>query len=1047
MSSSRSHRSSPSTTGSHTVSDGLAKLKSSTKTKRKSSTKHLVAEELGKYGASEQHRSSTHGSKDNAGPSSRSVSSSRKHFAIEAEYAAAAKLASPLNVASPQKLMPGKKKKKKPTIDFSVDGAASSSNEAEAMHKRSSRHSSSAHPHDDGLLASEHGLVSKTRSSSRHHRSSAYEIAGLVSHKTLEEEERHFREEAVVNQLSTPKKIKKKPLKSSSIAVADAIRMESQNDEHKVGSDDLGTALKSSKSRQQASDDEDSYADDFEDYRDDFEDPPDEPESKVNASINTGDLQHRLSAKSPKTQSRKKSNPFAPQIRKAGEEVDEENFVSPAKTSTPTKGAFKRELRKPPRRNSSRRGDREGLQTLDQSENEVGVSMGDTGGRCQEIRSRVTFRKVRIDIFEQHSLPPWEFYMRSVAAGGNRRQAFTQTNDDATEIEIQTEEIPMSDAYTDQESAGQVNKVSANIQTDIDENEEKQIALSGSEEKVSHGDEFEIEEFESEVDAGILQQLELMCIATIEENNVMYDPQFSTKTPKPSKSSNLIDEKIVIRSYTPGLALKSRSINDVVTSNSLRKVFVSVHGPCHVDDVVDEEAVTDKGEAMRISKSSILCLWDLRVSSSEPQWYMSCIGVAKKAVLSPGSVSVVLAGMDDGTLFAWDLRGIEPSIQVASVTNPLPPSYSTAGEMSLDRTHTAEICDLHLISNAATVSTTQLGFQVASLDVDGLLHIWSIMHYSAPKAWDVEDILNNSDSTSKDSGMHMSGNLRFHHMAKIDMLGRGASQDPFSSGFASVAAFQPGISNRVVMGSSDGRIIHASRFGQVLAPRQYKQGSSLHLSLPSSVGLSHTGPTVTCICFNHFLPDFFLAGFDSGAFALYEVHRALPLKKWDMTTTQSASSGSGYASVCNIVWSNRCASAFYVLDGSNTVHAWDLAHKVEESIAHENIPGLAGLSLCGGTSSADLQADTFITRGAELQYLVFHSSIAMPVHGQPVHPNSSSPVLQTDSEQGEEDGENITGQHNEEKFSSTPNATSGKAVNDPLLPPTLQHIYDLFMRA
>ncbi|GBG30107.1 WD repeat-containing protein 60 [Hondaea fermentalgiana] len=526
-------------------------------------------------------------------------------------------------------------------------------------------------------------------------------------------------------------------------------------------------------------------------------------------------------------------------------------------------------------RTSSRKDDRDDLQTLDHGGSEVGIQMSNAGGRGADIRSRVTFRSVRFDHFEMHSLPAWEFYMRSVAAGGNKRQAFAQTNEDNREAYTQTDDIITCTVAIDQDGISQVDekKSSWRVANVSGKDDEERRSLYRGREDCIGPLERDTDEHDAnprakhavdiEIEAAILRKMELMCVATLEENvatSSMKNFHLDRSRATGALSKEVFRDYHRLGTRMPGLAMASRKVVSITASPSLHKVFLSVHGQCSLEDVLEETKSGNKIEARRIAKSSILCLWDLRLSASSPQFSMACVGAATCGLLSPGSAVVVLAGMEDGTLFAWDLRGLEPSDLQASAKQSfgrlLPPSYSTAGETALARTHLAPICNISLVSSAPT-SVSQLGFQVASLDLDGRIHIWSILHKSTLLAWDLDDKSEHetvsdpdkpqftSDVEGTNQGQNadlgaLCGKLRLHHMAMIDTLGHGVAPDRLVIGRATVAAFQPENADRIVLGSSDGRIRHVSRSGLRFVPREFSSSSSPSFSSPYSDTLAES---------------------------------------------------------------------------------------------------------------------------------------------------------------------------------------------------------------
>lgn len=56
-----------------------------------------------------------------------------------------------------------------------------------------------------------------------------------------------------------------------------------------------------------------------------------------------------------------------------------------------------------------------------------------------------------------------------------------------------------------------------------------------------------------------------------------------------------------------------------------------------------------------MNESSLICVWWVQ-EPSRPQHLLSSRSVPTSATFSPGRPSLVLAGLEDGSLAAWDLR-------------------------------------------------------------------------------------------------------------------------------------------------------------------------------------------------------------------------------------------------------------------------------------------------------------------------------------------------------------------------------------------------------
>jgi len=618
--------------------------------------------------------------------------------------------------------------------------------------------------------------------------------------RSIEDEEKQFMEEAVVNSLQKPKRIKKKKVQPREEKPA---RRE-QEDRAEV----KPTRVTSS---QREEDDEDNYDDDdFEDYDDDFEDD-EQDELQVFNPVKASAL------KSPKAR-----NQFAPSLRSSSKREEKQmDDASGAKMGKFTQVQMQKAKG---RTKATRRSTRDGLVDLD-SLNEVGISFENAGyrsNRNKEIRSLVKLQQCKIDVFSHHALPKWEFYMRTVGAGGTCRQTFTQTNDDACDMGIQTDGIEVKTSYVGGDDGGDGEPM--------------------CEEKLA------------EEDLRGLGRLTEMCEILLEENSALF-------TGKEETSFSACE---FVLGNVPGDTV------DIVYSATLSHVLLSAH--------VEGERST-------------LCLWDLN-NPETPFRVAICEDVVTKCLLSPRNPNVLIAGSESGVVFVWDMRNVTDS-------NPVKPTYCTA---ACDEMHESGICELRLVQSSMTRGYSDFGFQFASLDTYGVIHIWSV--------------LNHTQQPEQDHGIFLGGTAKLLHVDKVVSF-------PEEDAMATSFQFHPSDASQIFVTSTCGRIVHLTRFGTGIPPKSYDPGVDAGLRY-SMVDIFTCGIIATSIDFHPILENYFLVGFSTGSFALYHVGKSPPLKVWQATTQADPSKGFGFSGVSRILWSKTTPTVFFVYDELSTLYLWNL---------------------------------------------------------------------------------------------------------------------------
>ena len=170
--------------------------------------------------------------------------------------------------------------------------------------------------------------------------------------------------------------------------------------------------------------------------------------------------------------------------------------------------------------------------------------------------------------------------------------------------------------------------------------------------------------------------------------------------------------------------------------------------------------------------------------------------------------------------------------------------------------------------------------------------------------------------------------------------------------------FSPHSSELFLVATETGSILNRSRFNRGCAPSSFhlhyqqsnptllylhRQQTQTNLILPDSSSSSqprsnhnHSESSdsigvlvvdaVTSIDFNPFLPDIFIAGYESGHIAMFNINSDCALLSWHMDASQP---------IQRVKWSPHRPAVFYVLTAESELHVWDVLER--EAAASYNV--------------------------------------------------------------------------------------------------------------
>ena len=321
-----------------------------------------------------------------------------------------------------------------------------------------------------------------------------------------------------------------------------------------------------------------------------------------------------------------------------------------------------------------------------------------------------------------------------------------------------------------------------------------------------------------------------------------------------------------------------------------------------------------------LRSKGFVCVWNLN-QPSIPQKILVCESQPTCAAFGPNKASLAVAATEDGTCVLWDLResaSLHTTECVGGVDYLLRhPTYSTDGIPAANN-HEAPVVSMSAIrsssgsSAAAPAAASQsAAFQVATLDSSGVLKTWTVVE------------LRSADPTSlsQELGLLPGGQVKLSSSATLQL---GVTKRmPADVLQAFCFELFPNTPNKLLVGTNQGKTLHAMRFGDRAAPRAFT---------------APNGSDVTSLNFSPYAPEYFLAGCSSGHVALYKVDAADPVDKWvvpEFAANPWQQASPGVTGVKWVQWSKQRPGVFFVLDSAGILHIWDLLENINGPVLSE----------------------------------------------------------------------------------------------------------------
>ena len=188
----------------------------------------------------------------------------------------------------------------------------------------------------------------------------------------------------------------------------------------------------------------------------------------------------------------------------------------------------------------------------------------------------------------------------------------------------------------------------------------------------------------------------------------------------------------------------------------------------------------------------------------------------------------------------------------------------------------------------------------------------------------------------------------------------------------------PWAPTKFMVQTSDGRLLHLSRFGSAGPPREYTCGTQIETSRVTSIDCSQL------------TYGYFVVGCQNGSIRLYHQKISYPLVTWSSQCVQSRAHKTDaftQPSIMQVQWSPRRASMFFALDSASYFHIFDLLRNDKAPVLSERVPGSIRLSpythaMFGIGVSPGFPLFAAIAVGAKVHAFHLAAELANEEHGE-----------------------------------------------------------------
>ncbi|XP_063871440.1 cytoplasmic dynein 2 intermediate chain 1-like isoform X2 [Scylla paramamosain] len=666
-----------------------------------------------------------------------------------------------------------------------------------------------------------------------------------------------------------------------------------------------------------AGDDDDNYEDDFEDYESDFEEDSgsgveDEDSSgssedeESGSSLEESDVDSADSEVAAVLLAIQEENRFEKRLERTfSVDVPEEsrNSISPEKKIQPVPIPEVEDIidKQKPQTQVARPKTSRTFVNFERAKKQQKMAQVSSTMTCRgrALLSMIQLDIVNVDLF---TLSPvsYETYI-STFGQANRQQVHVQTNEDALCEEVQTDEIITRDKWTQK-------PVHISVGTDNQ--------LPGPQDYMGVGGDMDPREYSTmprkNANTGYLTSFltsaSQVMLAILEEE-LLWDLAESSSADSSSSMEGLgfSHPPAPLGSSVKPL-LQGRPIPFVQFCAAEPTLLLSGHGY----QPLEEE------DAMELSESGLVCLWSVQ-EPSRPQQLLCCRASPVAATFSPSKPSLVLAGLEDGSLAAWDLREHFKfhclKIEIDDVNWRVRiPSFITACDVD-DGGEGSRIVAIQSVTTPEDLEAdTQGSFQVVTLSNDGKVTWWvvvrvpftnALMDIGIGKKYSSNSIEESKVGVSPHTGAAPWARIALNRAATIDVATTLYGEHHLTGGVTCHSLrIDPSDSSQLYVASVNGAVAHCSRHNGKTYPKAY---------LPDI----EPGCEATCLAVCPHDNRYLLVGSGDGVVRLHSNEIDHPLTSWQ--------SAQDFSPIVDVQWSPARPCVFYVLDSNGRLHVWDLS--------------------------------------------------------------------------------------------------------------------------
>uniref|UniRef100_A0A3Q4HCU9 Dynein 2 intermediate chain 1 n=1 Tax=Neolamprologus brichardi TaxID=32507 RepID=A0A3Q4HCU9_NEOBR len=387
----------------------------------------------------------------------------------------------------------------------------------------------------------------------------------------------------------------------------------------------------------------------------------------------------------------------------------------------------------------------------------------------QKKRSTELLRLIDLDFsmtFSLLDLPPvneYDMYIRNFG-NANTKQAYVQCNEDNTDRDIQTEEIEMSEKWTQHPPERSGACGDPNLSKEARDKQRSEM------------------NYDSQRLASFLRSASQVMVVLLEEDQA--ERKSLEKLSTQSDTLSFSDGSLQLITELP--FLYDRQISMLHFSQVQKRTMLSVHMP------------TTKPSAKHLDSCTIICIWNIW-EPSRPQKILVYESEIQCCCFSPGKLS---------------FRKTGSLLHFKNITTKC--GFLEARHTEMESVLRLLHSTVYLIKwcSFPIVESSGLSFQLASLDESGVLNFWVVVEL--PKG--------NEAGSPTDLGLRPGGKVKLLHSSSVIAAERGSPRDVVKTGplHTLLLKFLPTDSNHFFIGTNMGLVHHGTSHGLKAPPKFYR---------------------------------------------------------------------------------------------------------------------------------------------------------------------------------------------------------------------------------